>query len=89
MGKKSSLLDEYRFPGFRPSAKIEGKFGDPKARVIRLERTQKKQYAGVVVQHTEVITTRKNDTYGICPAGMPVFICEWRFGEYIAGSVEK
>ena len=35
------MLDEYRFPGFRPKAEITGIFGDPKARGIRLERRQK------------------------------------------------
>ncbi|OOP55141.1 MAG: hypothetical protein AYP45_16460 [Candidatus Brocadia carolinensis] len=41
MRKKKRLLDEYRFPGFRPKAEIKGIFGDSKARVIRLVRTQK------------------------------------------------
>src|SRR3989338_9222550 len=41
MRKKRRLLDEYQFPGFRPKAGIQGIFGDPKARVIRLKRTQK------------------------------------------------
>jgi hypothetical protein len=38
MGKKRSLLDGYQFPGYRPRARVKGIFGDPKARVIRLER---------------------------------------------------
>ena len=41
MGKKSRLLDEYRFPGFGPKAEIKGIFGDSKAWVIQLKRTQK------------------------------------------------
>ena len=41
MGKKKRLLDEYRFPGFSPRTEIKGIFEDPKARVIRLKRTQK------------------------------------------------
>ena len=41
MEKRRRLLDEYRFPGFSPRAEIKGIFGDPKARVIRLKRTQK------------------------------------------------
>jgi hypothetical protein len=65
MGKKRKLLDEYRFPGFRPKAEIKGIFGDPKARVIKLERTQKKQYAGNVARFIEVITTRRCDGYEI------------------------
>ena len=38
MSKRRSLLDTYRFPGFCPRATIKGIFGDPKARVIRLDR---------------------------------------------------
>jgi len=34
MKKIKRLLDEYRFPGFRPLAVIKGKFGDNKARII-------------------------------------------------------
>lgn len=41
MGNIRRLLDVCQFPGFCPKAKIKGIFGDPKARVIRLERRQK------------------------------------------------
>ena len=47
MGKEKRLLDEYRFPGYRPRAKIRGIFGDPKARVIRLERTRRTTECGI------------------------------------------
>ena len=40
MKKKRTLLDEYRFPGYRPRARIKGIFGDPAARVVTLVRTQ-------------------------------------------------
>jgi len=81
MGKKRRLVDEYRFPGFSPRATITGIFGDPKARVIRLERTQKKRYADVAAPCIAVITTRKSDGYGIYPAGMPGSIWKWKFDE--------
>jgi hypothetical protein len=84
MGKKRQLVDEYRFPGFRPKARIKGEFGDPKARIIRLERTQKKQSVDVVERHTEVITTRRYDESGIYHVGMRGFIWRWRFGGYCA-----
>ncbi len=82
MGKKRKLLDEYRFPGFCPRAEIQGVFGDPKARVIKLERTQKKQYVGNVAKFIGVITTRRFDGYGIYPVGTQGYIWKWRFGEY-------
>jgi len=44
MRKTKRLLDEYRFLGFRPNAKIKGKFGDSRARIILLERRQKKRH---------------------------------------------
>ena len=89
MGRKRRLLDEYRFSGFRPRAEIKGIFGDRKARVIRLERTQKKLYAGVAAKFIGVITTRKFDGYGIYPVGMPGYIWKWRFGEYSVGDARR
>jgi hypothetical protein len=38
MQKQRRLWDAYRFPGFRPRATVHGIFGDPKARVVHLER---------------------------------------------------
>lgn len=89
MGKKRHLLDEYRVPGYRPRAKVQGIFGDSRSRVIRLERRQKKQYADSVAQSIEVITTRKCVGYGIYRAGVHVFIWRQRFVEYCAGSAGK
>lgn len=45
MKKNKKLLDEYRFPGFRPLAVVKGKFGDHKARIVQLVRRQKKLFA--------------------------------------------
>ena len=39
------LWDTYRFPGFRPSHTVSGRFGDPKVRIIRLHRRAKKRAA--------------------------------------------
>jgi hypothetical protein len=89
MEKLRRLLDEYRFPGFRPRAGIAGLFGDPKARVIRLERRQKKRHVGFVERLIRVFTTRDLDGYGIYLAGMPGYIWSWKFGESSAASVEK
>ena len=70
MEKKRQLLDEYRFPGFRPRSDVHGVFGDPRARVIRLERKQKKRSVDVVGKYTEAITTRRFGGYEICHVGM-------------------
>jgi hypothetical protein len=70
-------------------SKIQGMFGDPKARVVRLKRTQKKQSADAVVQLIADTTTRKCNRHGICPAGIPGYICKQRFGESSAGSAAR
>ena len=41
MHKQKRLIDAYRFKGFEPSDEVTGIFGDPKARVIRLNRCKK------------------------------------------------
>jgi len=89
MGKKRRLLDEYQFPGFRPRSKIQGIFGDPKARVIRLNRTEKKQHAVVAAQCIAVITTRQCDGYGISPVGMFGSTWKWKFGGFSASGVAR
>lgn len=89
MGKKRRLRDEYQFPGFSPRAEVKGIFGDPKARIIKLERTQKKQYAGIVAKFIGVITTREFDGYEIYPVGMHGYIWKWRFGEYCVGDARR
>lgn len=83
------MLDAYRFPGCRPLAGIQGIFGDPKARVIRLQRRQKKQYAGVVEQYVEASTIQKFAEYETCRAEMYGYIWKWRFGVFSAGSAGR
>jgi hypothetical protein len=43
MSKHKRLTDAYRFPGFTPFQTVKGIFGDRKARVIVLQRSEKKQ----------------------------------------------
>jgi hypothetical protein len=77
MKKTKRLLDEYRFPGFRPSAKIKGKFGDPRALIIPLAR-QKKRYV-VVEKATGVIMIAKNVLFEIYSVARCGFICRWKY----------
>lgn len=65
MRKTKRLLDEYRFPGFRPNAKIKGKFGDSRARIILLERRQKKRHVAVAEQFIKAIMIAKHDLFVI------------------------
>lgn len=76
MRKIKKLLDEYRFPGFRPKAAIKGKFGDNKARIIQLIRCQKKLSAAVVEQGAGASMIGKPGLSEICLAVMQESI--WR-----------
>lgn len=89
MVKKRRLLDEYQFPGFRPMSKILGIFGDPKARVVSLKRSQKKRHVVAAVPCITVITTRQCDGYGICPVGMPGSTWKWKSDGFGAKGVGK
>mgnify|MGYP003395840610 CR=1 FL=1 len=81
MKKIKKLLDEYRFSGFRPLAVVKGKFGDNRARIIKLVRKKKKPCAVVVEQFLRAFTTEKKDWSGIYPAVMPESICRLRYDE--------
>lgn len=70
-------------------SEIKGIFGDPKARVIRLSRVQKNQFAGYAEAPTEATTTRKYAVYGTSPVEMYESTWKWRFDVYIAGSARK
>jgi hypothetical protein len=89
MAKKRRLLDEYRFPGFHPRAEVQGIFGDPKARIIRFYRSQKKRFAAVVEPCIGAITTRRFERYGIYHAGMRGYIWAWNCGGWIVAGAGK
>jgi hypothetical protein len=86
MEKKRRLWDEYRFPGFHPRAEVKGIFGDPKARIIPLQRRQKKLYAEHAGACVGVSTTGRRGGYGIWAAGKHGFTWRWRFDGYSVGS---
>lgn len=89
MRKTKRLLDEYRFPGFRPKAAIKGIFGEPGSRVIQLERRQKKRSAAVAGQFIAVFTIRRNGWSEICPAAGNRFTWQWQCGELCAAGAGK
>ncbi len=79
MKRTKRLLDEYRFPGFRPVAKIKGKFGDSKARIIPLKRRQKKQRVAVVGQFIKTIMIVRHDLFVIYHVVEKRFIWRWTY----------
>jgi hypothetical protein len=74
MRKRETLLNEYRFSGYNPIAELTGFFGDPKARVIQLNRIQKKQYAEIAALRIGAITTRRYGIFGIYPVELQEYI---------------
>jgi hypothetical protein len=64
MGKLKRLVDAYRFPGFRPHTRVKGKFGDPYALIVTLDRRQKKRHAGAVAPCTASFMTARSDWFG-------------------------
>lgn len=89
MKKTGTLLNEYRFSGYSPMVDIKGIFGDPKARLIRLKRIQKKRFADIAARHIGAITTRRHGTYGIYPVEMRGYIWKQKFGEFCVRSVGR
>lgn len=89
MPEKRRLLDEYRFPGFRPRAEVEGVFGDSKARVIRLERRQKKRCAAAVYGWGVVFMISERGGFGIYRVERREFIWRSKRGEFSASGVRK
>ena len=82
MAKFKQLRDLYQFPGFVPSPRIRGLFGDPIAVVIRLHRRPKKRCAGFVVRFLSPATTNDPDGSVTCPRGINVSTDRFRFGGY-------
>ena len=89
MIKSRKLLDAYRFPGFRPEATVTGIFGDPTARVIRLVRRGKKQYAEPADGLIPHSTIERPEESGICPAVIRGSTWIWKFAEFFAAGAGK
>ncbi len=79
MKKRRTLLDEYRFAGCRPLARVRGIFGDPMARVVVLKRLQKKASAESVAPRAGTTTTSGFAVSATCPAQMRESIWKSRF----------
>lgn len=80
MKKTKTLLDEYRFPGFRPLAKVKGKFGDNKVRIITMVRCQKKRFVVVVERFTGLSMIEKRGWSEICHVAMLESISRLKYG---------
>jgi hypothetical protein len=83
MAKFKSLHDLYRFPGFVPLPRVRGRFGDPLAVVITLQRRRKKRAAASAARSITAITTSGPDGSAISPVATSASI--WPFT--CAGSI--
>lgn len=63
MKKRKRLVDEYEYPGFRPLSTVKIHPDMPDARIITLNRRQKKQYADIVGRYITHFTIERCDLY--------------------------
>jgi hypothetical protein len=85
MRKTKRLTDAYRFPGFIPQQMVAGIFGDPRARVIKLNRIEKKRVVRDAVKNIEIFMTARFAESEIFRAATQGFILNWRFVASTAG----
>jgi len=88
MHKYQRLWDTYRFAGFCPSSTVRGIFGDPKTRVLRLQRRGKKHDVVSVATSTAVGTIAGCAKCETCLVETPVSTWNWKSDASIAGAVE-
>ena len=76
MQNQRRLEDAYRFPGFVPEATVRGVFGDPKARIVRLQRLRKKRPAERVEPRRAPSTIARRAASATSPVATPA--STWR-----------
>jgi len=84
MRKKRRLTDAYHFPPFTPQEAISGIFGDPKARVIRFTRRQKKQSAELAAQSMGPFTIARSAGSATSPAATRASSSTWKSDVFCA-----
>jgi len=88
MKKNKTLQELFSFPGFKATNRLQGKFGDHRARIIVLTRRKKRhnvQGAANVIRHT---TTVKSVKYAIWIQRIIEFICVMKGGAYIVSGAK-
>lgn len=87
--KHRRLADAYTFAGFRPLEHVEGMFGDPRARLVKLVRRGKKRSAASAGRRITRGTTVDSAGSAICPAPTTGFTSIWRCGGSTAESAAR
>jgi len=81
MEKRQRLVDEYRYPGFRPLSTIRNHPNDPDARIITMRRRQKKLYAEVAGRLIIRSMTERQGSSETFHAEIPEYTLKLRFDE--------
>ena len=89
MRKTRRLTDAYRFVGFTPQQMVVGIFGDPKARVIKLNRVEKKHVVRNAERSIMVFMTARCAVSAIFHAVTPGSILSWKSVALSVGVVGK
>lgn len=79
MAKFKLLHDLYRFPGFVPLPRVRGRFGDPLAVVITLQRRRKKRCAASVAKSMVLTTTSGPAEFATSRVATSASICSSNF----------
>jgi hypothetical protein len=79
MAKFKLLHDLYRFPGFAPLPRVRGRFGDPVAVVITLQRRRKKRRAASVAKGMVPTTTSGHAGFAIFRVATSASTCSSNF----------
>jgi hypothetical protein len=87
MKKSKTLIELFSFPGFTAKNKLEGKFGEPKIRIIDLKRKKKYLSALFANLNHELFMIEKLARYVTVMQKVIKFIIVMRDGEYSARSV--
>jgi len=89
MKKIKRLTDAYRVSEFKPQPIISGIFGDPKARIIRMNRIEKKHDVRIVERIIRVSMIERSAWYETCPAVTCGSSSNWRYAELPAGAAGR
>lgn len=89
MRKIKRLTDCYKVPGFIPRHKVVGVFGDPKARVIKLYRIEKKRVVRNAAGSIADFMTARSAVSVIFHVATHGSILSWKSAAFTAGSAGK
>jgi hypothetical protein len=89
MRKIKRLTDCYKVPGFIPRHKVAGVFGDPKARVIKFYRIEKKRVVRTAARSIVDFMTARSVVSVIFHVATHGSTLSWRSAALTAGNAGK